>query len=128
MTIGERPKNLTAGQVLPDEPEEDEDKEEGESVLGVSLSELDEETRETLGLKDSEKGLIVNSVERSSPFASVVTTGFALLEVNDQPMETVEDLERVIDAARRAGKERVLVTVRSARGTNFATVDISEDE
>ena len=129
VTVGERPKNLTAGTTQPEQPEEDEEKkEEGESVLGVSLSELDEEARKALGLKDSEKGLIVNGVERSSPFARVMTTGFALLEVNGQPMESVEDLERVIDAARRAGKEQVLVTVRSVRGTNFATVDISEDE
>ena len=129
VTVGERPKNLTAGTAVPEQPEEDEEKkEEGESVLGVSLSELDEEAREALGLKDSEKGLIVNGVERSSPFARVMTTGFALLEVNGQPMESVEDLQRVIDAARRAGKEQVLVTVRSVRGTNFATVDISEDE
>lgn len=129
VTIGERPKNLTAGQAPTIEPEDDEDKkDEGESVLGVSLSELDEDAREALGLKESEKGLIVNSVERSSPFARVMTSGFALLEVNGQPMETVEDLERVIDVARRAGKEQVLVTVRSVRGTNFATVDISEDE
>ena len=129
VTVGERPKNLTAGTTQPEQPEEDEEKkEEGESVLGVSLSELDEEAREALGLKDSEKGLIVNGVERSSPFARVMTTGFALLEVNGQPMESVEDLQRVIDAARRAGKEQVLVTVRSVRGTNFATVDISEDE
>ncbi len=129
VTVGERPKNLTTGQNLPNEPEkEDDKKEEGESVLGVSLSELDEEAREALGLKDSEKGLIVNSIERTSPFARVMTAGFALLEVNGQPMETVKDLERVVDAARRAGKEQVLVTVRSVRGTNFATVDISEDE
>ena len=129
VTVGERPKNLTAGTVQTEIPEEDEEKkEEGESVLGVSLSELDEEARKALGLKDSEKGLIVNDVERSSPFARVMTAGFALLEVNGQPMESVEDLERVIDTARRAGKEQVLVTVRSVRGTNFATVDISEDE
>jgi len=127
--VGERPKNLRAGQPVPQEPEDEEETEteEGSAVLGVSLSELDEESRKTLGLGDSEQGLFVNSVERSSPFARVVAEGFALLEVNGQPMQTVEDLEKVVAAARRAGKEQVLVTVRSVRGTNFATVDISED-
>jgi len=70
----------------------------------------------------------VNSVERSSPFARAVAEGFALLEVNGQPMNSVADLEKVVEAARRAGKEQVLVTVRSVRGTNFATVDISGDD
>lgn len=129
VTVGERPKNLRAGQVVPPDSGEDEEapKEEGSSILGVSLSALDEDNRKLLGLDETEKGLFVNSVERSSPFAQVVTEGFALLEVNGQPMETAADLERVVAAARRAGKEQVLVTVRSVRGTNFATVNIAED-
>lgn len=128
--VGERPKNLTAGGGAPIEPQDDDakDKEEGTSILGVSLSEMDKDSREALGLADAEKGLIVNNVDRSSPFAPVVTAGFALLEVNGEPMEDVDDLKTVIDAARKAGKEQVLVTIRSARGTNFVTVDISEDE
>lgn len=130
VTVGERPKNLTAGVTENVEPDTDKDDkaDEGSSVLGVSLSELDDDARKTLGLDDSEKGLYVNSVERTSPFARVVTDGFALLEVNGEPMGSVEDMKRVIDTARAAGKEQVLVTVQSVRGTNFATVDISETE
>ena len=128
--VGERPKNLTAGGGAPVEPkdEDSEKSEEGTSVLGVTLSEMDEESRKELGLGGEEKGLIVNSVDRSSPFASLVAEGFALLEVNGRPVEDVSDLTSIIEAARKAGKEQVLVTVRSARGTGFGTVDISGDE
>lgn len=127
--IGERPKNLTAGvnTPIPDD-EDDADSDDGTSVLGIGLSKLDDDGRKALGLDDDEKGLLVNSVSRDSPFARIVTEGFALLEVNGRPMENVDDLKTVIDSARRSGKEKVLVTVRSARGTNFATVDISESD
>jgi len=130
VTVGERPKNLSAagGTVPTPDADEDEDGETGASVLGVTLSELTDEDRETLGLRDNEKGLLVKDIERSSPFARVVGEGFALLEVNNRPMESVDDLQDVVAAARRAGKERVLITVRSVRGTNFATVDISETD
>jgi serine protease Do len=127
--IGERPKNLTAGvnTPIPDD-DDDADSDDGTSVLGVGLSKLDDDARKALGLDDDEKGLLVNSVSRDSPFARIVTEGFALLEVNGRPMENVDDLKTVIDSARRSGKEKVLVTVRSVRGTNFATVDISESD
>lgn len=130
VTVGERPKNLTAGGPVTPAPEEDEEteKEEADTVLGVGLVPLDEDSRKLLGLDEAEKGLLVDSVDRSSPFSRVVAEGFALLEVNGQPMENVEDLDRVVEAARAAGKEQVLITVRSVRGTNFATVDITETE
>lgn len=126
--VGARPKNLTTGVPAPQEPEDkDKDKESSADILGVTLSELDDESRKALGLGEKEKGLIVNSVARTSPFAKVVTEGFALLEVNGTPMTSPEDLEKVIEEARRSGKEQVLVTVRSVRGTNFATVKITEE-
>ena len=128
--IGKRPKDLQAlannnARPLPEPEENDED---GTSVLGVALSELDNDDRETLGLDDDEPGLLVNSVDRDSPFARAVTTGFALLEVNGEPMNTVDDLKDAIDSARNAGKEKVLITVQTVRGTNFVTVDITEDD
>lgn len=126
--IGERPKNLTAGGPNVNIPDEDEKKDEGASVLGVNLGVLDDEGRKALGLEDDEKGLIVRNVESSSPFARIVTDGFALLEVNGRPMEKVDDLKDVIADARKAGKEQVLITLRTTNGTNFATLDISEDE
>jgi len=130
VTVGERPKNLSAagGNTPAPDADEDEDGETGASVLGVTLSELTDEDRETLGLRDNEKGLLIKDVERSSPFARIVGEGFALLEVNNRPMESVDDLQDVVADARRAGKERVLITVRTTRGTNFATVDISDTD
>lgn len=129
VTIGERPSDPNAlvnrpGESAPEQPEDDE---AGVSVLGVALQELDADARRGLGLDAEEDGLLISDVDSESPFARVVAPGFALLEVNGRPMTSVDDLESAIAAARRAGKEQVLVTVRSSRGTNFATVDISED-
>lgn len=130
VNVGERPRNLTASAntgTAPDEPEAEEESDD-KRVLGVALAELDDEARDTLGLDDSEKGLIVKAIDGDSPFARIVSSGAALLEVNGEPMGSVEDLESVIETARASGKENVLVTVRTAQGTGFATVNIAEDE
>lgn len=128
--VGERPKDLNAARTDIERPDEsdDEDKAAADKVLGVALSELDTDKRKSLGLEDEDKGLYVEDVERSSPFAGAVTTGFAILEVNGRPVEKADEVTDIIDAARKANKDKILVTVRSVRGTNFATVDISEDE
>ena len=128
--VGERPKDINAPRERFELPEEsdDETKNKAAKVLGVSLSQLDKEKREALGLEDNEKGLFVEDVERSSPFADAVIPGIAILEVNGTPVGTVDEVSNAIDVARRASKDKILITFRSPVGTNFATVDISEDE
>lgn len=111
----------------PEVEEEEEDQETGE--LGLALSRLDAETKESLGLDEDEDGLLITNVDSNSPFASLgATEGLALLEVNGRTLKTPADFEAAIASARDSGKEQVLVAVRSANGTGFATVDITEDE
>ena len=128
--VGERPKDINAVREPLEEPEEvDEDAaKNADKVLGVALSALNDERRQELGLDDRDKGVFVEDVERSSPFAVAVLAGFAILEVNGQPVDSADKITSIIEAAREADKDRVLVTVRSSQGTNFTTIDISEDE
>ncbi len=134
VTMGERPQNLLAS-LSSDQrrrPETDDSDENAESVFGVGLTELDEEARKALDLKDDEKGLLVNSIEADSLFAEIVIPGFAILEVNGRAIESPEDLTNAVEAARNSGKTQVLVTVhgsiRGVTGTNFRLVDITEEE
>ena len=111
------------------EPEDDEEEKSETGQLGLALDPLDSDTRESLGLDDDELGLLITAIDADSPFAALgATEGLALLEVNGRMLETRADFDAAIAAARDSGKEQVLVAVRSAAGTGFATVDISEDE
>ena len=111
------------------EPEDDEEEKSETGQLGLALNPLDSDTRKSLGLDDDESGLLITAIDADSPFAALgATEGLALLEVNGRMLETRADFDAAIAAARDSGKEQVLVAVRSAAGTGFATVDISEDE
>ena len=54
--------------------------------------------------------------------------GMVLLEANNQPVKNVDALQKVIDAAKKAGRTKVLVAVRIGQITNYRTIDISEAE
>lgn len=110
-------------------PEVEEDEDEATNQLGLALSKLDSDDKESLGLDDDEDGLLITNVASDSPFAALgAAKGLALLEVNGRTLKTPADFDSAIEAARDSGKEQVLVAVRSANGTGFATVDITEDE
>ena len=128
--VGERPKDINAPREAFEGAEEsdDEAKENADKVLGVALSKLDDDHREALGLNDDDKGLFIEDVERSSPFAAAVIAGFAILEVNGRSVESADQLNAIIETARKANKDKVLITVQTTFGTSFATVDISEEE
>ncbi len=133
VTIAERTETALAalnGNARPGgTPDVEEDEEEATGQLGLALAPLDSEAKDRLGLDDDEDGLVIRAINDDSPFASLgATEGLALLEVNGRTLKTTADFDAAIQSARDAGKEQVLVAVRSPNGTGFATVDITEDE
>lgn len=127
--VGERPANL--GQILNGAtPEPEPESDEGQDgPLGVSLKPLDSEAREGLNLQRGEKGLLVTAIDSDSPlYDAGIREGMALLDINNKKLDTINALEQELDEAREDGKDRVLIAVQTERGTNFVTVDVSEEE
>lgn len=125
--VGERPANLNqpASQAQPESNSDDGE----EGPLGVSLKPLDEEARESLNIDRGEKGLLITSIDSDSPFYEAgLREGMAILDINYKKLDTIAALEQEIDDAREDGKNRVLIAVQTDRGTNFVTVDVSEDD
>lgn len=128
--------NVTVGE-RPDDPYEqsrsgrmdDELSDETEGPLGVSVKPLDDETREALGLRADEDGLLITEMERASPFRDAgIRAGMAILEVNGRVLSSESDITEAIERARSEGKDRILVAVRAGDVTTFRTVEIVEDE
>ncbi|MEM7662019.1 MAG: trypsin-like peptidase domain-containing protein [Pseudomonadota bacterium] len=131
VTVGERPENPGALTNTPgaDDREEEEDEAVETGPLGVALKPLDEDTRTALGLDDDEQGLLIVDVDRDSPAAETgLRPGTAILEVNGRTVGSVSDFSNAIEAARRAGKEQVLIAAVVNGRTQFGTIDISEEE
>ena len=97
--------------------------------LGATFVPLDAEARTRLGLDDDEAGLVISDVKRGGVVEeSGLQPGMVLLEANNQPVKNVDALQKVIDAAKKAGRTKVLVAVRIGQITNYRTIDISEAE
>ncbi len=79
---------------------------EGIVVLGAEFTEINQATKQKLGL---ESGLQVTSVKNGKFQKAGIEKGFIVLKVNNRPIRTEDDLQEVVDAALQASdKDKVL--------------------
>lgn len=100
-----------------------------DNELGVSLAPLDEEARDSLGLKPSENGVLIDDLSSSSPLSDAgLREGMAILEVNGRSVSTEAEFIAAVDAARNDGKEKILLAIRANGVTGFRTIDVAGDD
>ena len=70
-------------------------------LLGISVREIDDESASRFRLPAGTSGVIVSRVEPMSPaFDAAIERGHVLLEINRQPVRSVDDYRRLTSAAR----------------------------
>jgi serine protease Do len=70
-------------------------------LLGMSVREIDDEAASRFRLPDGTRGVIVSRVEPMSPaFDADIERGHVLLEINRQPVRSIDDYRRLTAAAR----------------------------
>jgi serine protease Do len=70
-------------------------------VLGMSVREIDEESETRFKLPDGTRGVIVSRVEPMGPaYDAQIERGHVLLEINRQPVQSIEDYQRLTSNAR----------------------------
>lgn len=127
VTVGERPSDPLGNDG--GSGGEDNITDQSDGPLGVSVRPLDRETRDELGLDADEDGLIITEMESDSPLRDAgIRSGMAVLEINGRTLRSQSDMERAIEAAREAGRDKVLVAVRVGEVTTFRTVEIGSAE
>jgi serine protease Do len=89
-----------------------------QASLGLALEPLTPAMAQRLNIRDTNvRGLVVGTVDPSSDAGQKgVQTGDIVLSINQQPTATPEAAASVVDAARRAGRNTVLLLVK--RGNN----------
>ena len=89
--------------------------------LGLSLGVMDAAMARRLGVDTDTRGLWVDGIDRSSEAAQRLSRGSIILSANNQTVNTVADLETVVAAARKAGRDAVLLRVllRDPRGSRY---------
>ncbi len=92
--------------------------------LGLTLAPLTAALREQYGLT-AESGVVITRVDPGSQAEEKgLVPGTVIVEVGQEPVDTVEDVERRIRAAREAGRRSVLLLVEAGGELRFVALPI----
>jgi serine protease Do len=96
-------------------------------VLGLKLAPLDEALRRQLSLPADVHGAAVVGVDENSDAGEKgLKRGDVIVRAGDRPVATAGDVAVVADAARKAGRNSVLVGVHRGGRTLFLPLKISK--
>ena len=86
-------------------------------LLGMKLAPLTDDLRKQYGLKDTVKGVVVTEIEADSQSAKrELKVGDVVVEAQDEPVTSVQDLTERIDKVRKSGRRQILLRVENAKG------------
>lgn len=119
---------LDEGASTEEEEAEEAAKEELETVLGLSLTELDDEAREELEIGEEIDGVLVTNVDYESGREGLrsLRRGDVIVEVTQQEVKSIDDVKKRIEDQREAGRSVVLLSI-FRRGT-YTHIPIKLDE
>jgi len=90
--------------------------------LGLQVEDLTSQVAEQLGIK-AEHGVAITEVRSGSPAALAgLSSGMVITEVNRQPVKTVADFRKALDA--KPLDKGVLLLVRSTEGSRFVVIRV----
>lgn len=97
------------------------------TMMGLTLSVLDDDLREELGTDEDAEGLAVIEVdEASEAFEKGVRAGDVITEAGQQKVTSISEFEDRIEAAREAGRKSLLLLVRRAGDPRFVALSLGE--
>ena len=96
-------------------------------ILGMSLMPLTGDLRSDLGLDDDAGGLFVTMVdEASEAFVKGIRAGDIIEKAGQRKVDTVEEFEEQIEAAKDASRRSVLLLVRSGGNPRFIALSVED--
>jgi len=98
---------------------------EQQTLMGLTLSPLDDELRAQLELPEGTVGLVVQDIDTmSEAHEKGLRAGDVITEAGQQALNTVADLENRIADAREAGRKSLLLLVRSNGQPRFVALSL----
>jgi serine protease Do len=86
-------------------------------MLGLELSVLNEELRRRYKLKEAIKGLVVTAVDPDSNAAEQnIEAGLVVVEVSGEPITNATELQKRVEALKKAGKKSALLLLLTPSG------------
>ena len=112
------------GTQTPDTPKKEQKSDAAPSVLGMKLSELNDDVRGEFGIAEDVEGVAILYVSPGSAAGEKrIETGDVIVDVGQVNVKTPEDVKKRIDALRREGRKNALIMLASRSGAlRFVTV------
>jgi serine protease Do len=89
----------------------------GQSLFGLGLAPLTDDLRSKYNLDPKTKGVIVTEVDPASPAAEKgIKAGDVIVEIAQEPVNTVDDVTKGIDKVKSAGGKAVLLRLEGSKG------------
>jgi len=107
------------------DPAEEDVAPETKSVLGLTLSALNDELRTELGVADDLEGLAITEVdETSEAFEKGLRAGDVITEAGQQKITSISELETRLEERKDAGRKSFLLLVRRAGDPRFVALSL----
>ena len=88
------------------------------SALGIAVAPLTPEVAKELGLTKDDRGVVISKVDRNSPLAGSIVPGEVIVSVNNEPISTVEEFEKMIGTA----KLPIRMVVKNAKQAHLVEI------
>jgi len=85
-------------------------------LLGMSVQPLTPGIARAVGVDATTQGVVISSVDNGSDAFGKLKRGDVILSVNATPVKTAADVDRLVQAAKAAGRPQVLLQVKRGRG------------
>jgi serine protease Do len=122
VTLTERPRNPGAENRLGDS-REDEPEERESRGLGITVEDLNMQSRRMLGLDDNQRGVLVTEVEFGSQAGQKgVGRGMVITAINDEPIRDLGDWEDEIEGMEAGAAVKLTVVFNVGGGVRQRTI------
>ena len=112
---------------LPDEDDQTQQDQATADSLGISTITLTPTIARQVGIDPATRGVIITSVDPSSDAGQKLQRGIVIVSANGAAVQTPQQLAAQVTAAKRAGRDQVLLYVALPRGQNrFVAVKIKK--
>ena len=127
-SVGELPDDVQQASASPNAPaDKPADPTAMVSGLGARLSPLTDELRTEYKLSADQKGVVVTDVQSDGPAASRgVKPGDVIVEVQQEPVATPQDVQSRIEKYRKLNRKTVLMLVQNSDGMRWIPVPLDQ--
>ncbi|HBK07351.1 MAG TPA: serine protease [Acetobacteraceae bacterium] len=95
--------------------------------LGIKVAPISQELKDKFQLQDSQKGVVITDISPNTPAADRgLKPGDVILEVQQTQVTAPADIQKQVDAARKADRKNVLMLIQREGGVQYVPLALTK--